>query len=373
MKTKLLSASDIETILTNVGPNELLDQLIDSLRTGFASFEPQNVQVPTRSGIYYKSPDIGLIEWMPATESDRQLATSKIVGYHPTNPDKRSIPTILSTLSSYDTTSGHLRGILDGTFPTALRTGAMSAIASEILAPRDRPLALGIIGAGAQSVTQIHAITRVLPIEQIIVFDKNESAAKSLESRVSFVSIPVETINEVELPTYLSSLDILCTCTSEEPGSGPLFDDFSNKEDLHINAVGSDFPQKIEIPISLLKRAHVCPDFLEQALVEGECQQLKPSEIAPDVANLLRSSKSDQTKARNTLSVFDSTGHAYADFITTHFFLNYAESFCLGTNIEIETSPTDPLNPYSFLKRPSLPRPVSMKPAAATPAQNHGL
>ncbi len=58
----------------------------------------------------------------------------KMVGYHPTNPQKRNIPSVLATSSLWDTETGHLSAIADATFLTAIRTGAASAVAADILA-----------------------------------------------------------------------------------------------------------------------------------------------------------------------------------------------------------------------------------------------
>ena len=73
----------------------------------------------------------------------------KVVGYHPSNPSEHNLPTIISTISEYDTKSGHLCALIDGVLPTAIRTGAASAIASEMLA-NSESLTLGLIGCGAQ-------------------------------------------------------------------------------------------------------------------------------------------------------------------------------------------------------------------------------
>ena len=143
--------------------------------------------------------------------------------------------------------------------------------------------------------------------------------------------------------------------------------DFQNKPGLHINAVGSDFPGKYELPCDLVKRAFVCPDFLEQALVEGECQQLSRQQIGPDILTFLQSSQSFQIQSSESLTVFDSTGHAYADFLATHLILDYAETFGLGSDIDIECIPVDPLNPYSFLGKSNFRNPFIDKEAVSTP------
>jgi ornithine cyclodeaminase/alanine dehydrogenase-like protein (mu-crystallin family) len=239
---------------------------------------------------------------------------------------------------------------MDGTFATALRTGAMSAIASQALAEY-KDTCLGVVGCGAQAVTQCHALSRVLPIHAIVAYDRDPAAAASFERRVGFLGIPVNIVHKTELLMLLESANVLCTCTSESPGKGPLFPDFQNNPGLHINAVGSDFPGKFELPVELLRRSFVCPDFRAQALAEGECQQLEAESVTIDLSALLRSPDLQQAK-RPELTVFDSTGHAYADYLTAMLFSDYAESMGLGTDVELECAPPDPKDPYSFLNKP---------------------
>jgi ornithine cyclodeaminase len=349
MNSKLITTSDIEVILLRTGLEPLLDQLIERLREGFARLDMSTAMIPARTGIQYFKPDLGLLEWMPAAVGSGK-ATLKLVGYHPSNPVQRRLPTILSTLCVFDTTTGHLSGIMDGTFATALRTGAMSAIATDALAER-KDSCLGIVGCGAQAVTQCHALSRVLPIRAIVAYDRDPLAAASFGKRIGFLGIPVKTVDASNLFTLLESADVLCTCTSEAPGNGPLFADFKNKPGLHINAVGSDFPNKFELPVDLLRRSFVCPDFRAQALVEGECQQLMPEAVTIDLSELLRAPDL-QRSLRSELTVFDSTGHAYADYVAGLLFLEYAESMGLGTDVDLECAPPDPKDPYSFLNKP---------------------
>jgi ornithine cyclodeaminase/alanine dehydrogenase-like protein (mu-crystallin family) len=251
-----------------------------------------------------------------------------------------------------DTATGHLSAIMDGTFATALRTGAMSAIASDALAQPSASV-LGVVGCGAQSVTQCHALCRVRPIRTILAYDCEPAAAASFPARIAFLGVPVSTVDKAHLGRLLETSEILCTCTSEAPGNGPLFEDFKNQPGLHINAVGSDFPEKFELPIALLRRSFVCPDFRAQALLEGECQQLPPEAVSHDLAALLRVPEL-QRSLRGELTVFDSTGHAYADYLTGLLFLECAESMGLGVDVDLEVSPSDPKDPYSFLQKSAL-------------------
>jgi len=132
--TRILSAQDISDLIDIVGLGELMDSAIDRLREAFTNFKAETFVLPVRAGFTYASPHTGLIEWMPVMERGR-CATLKLVGYHPENPHVYQLPTVVSTVSLYDVTTGHLKALADATFLTALRTGAASAIANHMLAP----------------------------------------------------------------------------------------------------------------------------------------------------------------------------------------------------------------------------------------------
>ena len=349
MKTRFLSAEDVLATLSDSSIHAFLDNLIERLRREFADLDPSEAIIPARTGIHYRNPDLGLLEWMPAYIG-KGCASLKIVGYHPTNPSKRNAPTILSSIGLFDTESGHLMAMLDGTLPTAIRTGAMSAVATAAMTDLDGPATLGIIGCGAQSVTQAHALSRIAAIDRIFAYDIDPSATASLANRLHFLDVDVISVEANDVPKLIRESDILCTCTSAAPGSGPLFGDLERKPTLHTNAVGSDFPDKIELPLPWLSRSFVCPDFQEQALVEGECQQLQESEIDCDLSALL-ASPALQGQAKQIASVFDSTGHAFADYIVGMQLFEHAQTLGLGATIELESIPSDPKNPYSDIER----------------------
>jgi ornithine cyclodeaminase/alanine dehydrogenase-like protein (mu-crystallin family) len=346
MQSIILSVDDIRSIVNQVGLDTMMDEMIRRLTRAFTEFDPRRTVVPARAGFSYQEPQPGLVEWMPVMNSCERV-TLKVVGYHPGNPDLHQLPTILSTVSAYDTSNGHLIGIADCTFLTALRTGAASAVASQVLAAEDSRV-LGVIGCGAQAVTQIHAISRLFPLEQIVAYDTNPLASSSLRERIRQLGIPVQTVEQEDLPGLVQAADILCTCTSVAIGKGPVFTDTGVKPGLHINAIGSDFPGKFELPRSLLKRSFVCPDFLEQAVQEGECQQLKADEIGPGIAEVVKNQARYQS-LRQQVTVFDSTGWALEDQAALEMLMDYAADLGLGARMELESISNDPHNPYAFL------------------------
>ena len=146
MNTIILTAGRLQLIVKHLGIDALMDEMIERLTRVFREFDPEVDQTLPRYGFTYSSPNEGLIEWMPTMRAQEQVAL-KIVGYHPSNPALHNLPTILSTTSAYDTATGHLVGVMDGTFLTALRTGAASAVASRILSRTDSST-LGLIAVG---------------------------------------------------------------------------------------------------------------------------------------------------------------------------------------------------------------------------------
>ncbi len=343
MKTLILTVPDVKAIVRRVTLHALMDEMIARLRAACSAYDPAATIVPTRAGFTYTDPDLGLIEWMPIMQQGGRV-TIKVVGYHPANPARHGLPTIVSTVSAYDTGSGHLAGLTDGTFLTALRTGAASALASQVLARPDSRV-IGLIGAGAQAVAQLHALSRIFDIEKVLVYDLDPAVTQSFSRRTGFLGLEIVPVTREWLPRLVEEADILTTATSVEVGRGPVFSDNGCKETIHINAVGSDFPGKFEIPLPLLQRSFVCPDFREQAEKEGECQQLNPEEIGPSLAEVVRHPEKYETVWQRR-SVFDSTGWALEDQVAMELLLDYAREMGLGTAVELEHAAADPRDPY---------------------------
>lgn len=345
MKTLLFTVEDVAEIVRRIGLDRLMDETIAGITEACRAFDPAVYTVPARDGIEFQGDGLGLIEWMPAVQASSH-ATIKIVGYHPGNPGSRALPTILSVALRFDTESGHLTGMMDATFATALRTGAASLIASRILAPENSRV-LGLIGCGAQAVTQLHGLTRSFDFERVLVYDKNHDVARSFLDRIEILGLELR-VEIASLSAIADGSDVLCTATSVAVGEGPVCADRDLKPSLHVNAVGSDFPGKIELPRSLLKRSLVCPDFRDQAVREGECQQLDGPEIGPDLVELVK--RSEHFAAyRETPTVFDSTGWALEDHVVIDILTRFGAALGCGTELQLESISSDPRNPYGFV------------------------
>jgi L-lysine cyclodeaminase len=349
--TRILGPDAIAGVVADVGLDQLMDELIAALRSTLSSHDGEQLATFERAGFHYAKPSLGLVEWMPAMDLGR-LVSVKTVGYHPTNPVERGVPSILATTALYDTSTGRLLTLCEATFLTALRTGAVSALVTDILAVPEAAT-LGMIGCGAQAVTQIHAVNRVRPIERVLAFDIDPDVAATLARRLP-VAIPVEVVAAEQLDLLVAGADIICTATTIGIGDPPVLTDVEHRPGLHVNAVGADFPGKREVAPSLLQRALVVPDVVGQCLREGESQALTADQLGPDLVTLVR--EADRYRARaGELTVFDSTGWALEDLVAAELLLSHADRLGYGIAVDLQPRPNDPYDPYEGLRPGRLP------------------
>jgi L-lysine cyclodeaminase len=333
----LLRSMDVERVVAEHGLGDFMDCMISALEGGFSRYDPRLVQIPPRSGFV----NSGLIEWMPVCFAEQSVVI-KVVSYFPDNPHRNNASTIQAHISRSDWSDGRLTELVEGSLLTAIRTGAASAVASRILARPDSRT-LGLVGCGAQSVTQAHAISRCFPIERILAFDTCKDAHASIARRLAFLDVPV---HSAPLDAVEAEADILCTATSIDVGAGPVISGMHLKPHVHINAVGSDFPGKIELPLHVLRDAFVTPDHREQAVLEGECQSLTAERIGPELHQVVRDAGAF-AHLQNQRTVFDSTGIALEDAIALDLICRLARQSKLGAEISFTEDGSDPKSPYA--------------------------
>jgi ornithine cyclodeaminase/alanine dehydrogenase-like protein (mu-crystallin family) len=356
-ETLIVARDDVASIVESIGRDRLMDEMIAELAHALEQFDGVT-GMRARDGFEIGSRRAGVLEWMPILRDDSALV--KLVSYMPDNPASHELPTILATLSLFDIATGRLIVLADGVVATAMRTGAVSALASRALARPDST-AIGLVGCGAQAVTQLHALSRLFRIERVMVHDIDPDAERSFLDRTAFLELDVRI---APLDLVEREADILVTATSVAPGAGPVIRGTQLRPAVHINAVGSDVVGKTELPLAVLERALVCPDYLAQATREGECQQLSAAQIGPSLSEVLRR-RDDQVAWRARTTVFDSTGFALEDHVALEIFVRHARELGLGTALPLEYVAEDPRNPYSRPRARTGRKPTGVVDAAA--------
>jgi ornithine cyclodeaminase len=236
----------------------------------------------------------------------------------------------------FDTERGLLRAIVDATSITAIRTAAVSGLATELLA---RPDAgdLAIIGAGTQAHTHLQAMMAVRPVRRVRVYSvPAESAAvfAERESRLTGLTVEVAATGE----EAVAGADLICTTTS---ATEPVVLGAWVGPGAHINAVGAYTPATRELDSALVAGARLYADRRESLLGEaGEFLIPKGEGLIGDehVVGEIGEVLMGEAPARTSpveITLFKSLGIAIEDLAAAHHVYTKAKERELGTWVEI--------------------------------------
>lgn len=197
-------------------------------------------------------------------------------------------------------------GVVDGPTLTALRTGAATGLATQIVAPADAKV-LAMLGAGAMAPDQVAAVCTVRPIERVVVWSRSRERAQTLAGSLD-ARVATDVVDRPE--DAVAEADVVVTAT---PATEPLFDPASVRPGTHLNAIGAFTPAMAELPRALLRDAWIVVDDRAAASTEaGDLLQARCSAHA-DLSDLLAG------RARppvGSTTVFKSVGVASMDVAT---------------------------------------------------------
>jgi len=308
----------METLLlngTDVRENASMGELVLAIEDAFVAYERGDAQMPPKS--YVDLPKYnGDFRSMPAylDTGEWDAAGVKWVNVHPDNPEKFDLPTVLGTMIYSDPETAVPLSIMDGGELTMLRTGAAAAVATDHLAVSDAS-SLGIVGAGAQSYTQLRAISQIRDIETVVISDLDEErVAEFVATFEDDYDVRGGTVAEA------AACDVLSTVT---PVESPIVSREDVGEHTHINAMGADAAGKHEIEDEILLDSKLVIDDYEQTTHSGEINvpwsegTLDDDDIYGSVGEIVTGKRPGRTE-EDGVSVFDSTGLAIQDVAAAH-------------------------------------------------------
>jgi len=242
-----------------------MGEAIRAMRTAFTALAEGRVQAPLRSQLILPG-DRGVTLVMPACLEDRggDALTVKVVSLRGGNPE-RGLARLQGTVLVLDPETGRLEGLVEGASLTALRTGAVCGLATELLA-REEARVVAIFGAGVQGRSQLEAVCEVRSVETVLVCDPCASAVESVVEELAGRGKVPEDVRSAPAREAASRADVICTATSS---TEPVFDDSDLRPGVHVNAVGSYQPHVRELPPETVCRAHLVVDDREAALSEA--------------------------------------------------------------------------------------------------------
>jgi ornithine cyclodeaminase len=230
-----------------------------------------------------------------------------------------------------DATTGEPKALMDAAFLTALRTGAVSGLATQYFAV-DNASHVAIIGSGVQAETQLEAVAVVREITQVSVWSRDIKNAKKFAEKFA-TKYHINICESVALA--VRDADIICTATSS---TTPLIQLEEVQKHAHINAIGSHTPNMQEISSVLLGQAVVIADQLNAVLAEsGEIiraiaeQHLKKESII-EIGSWLTHK---QPEYKNRLTVFKSVGLSIQDLSVASVVYQNAMNNKLGTPFKL--------------------------------------
>lgn len=322
----VLSGKDLRKVLT-------MKDCVGAMKDAFAALYKGEVEVPLRTSIDME-PDNGGALFMPVYSSAISRVGVKTVMINRDNP-ANGRPFIHAMVMLFDSTTGTPVALMDGEVITAMRTGAVSGLATQLLSREDSQIA-AIIGTGAQGETQLEGIACVRDIKKTYVFDLQKERAEAYALKMT-EKLGLEVV-VAPSQEALSEADIICTSTSSPK---PVFKDANVKIGAHINGVGSYRPDMAEIPFETIRRAKVVVDQKQGCLAEaGDLTQPIKQGLynADDIYGELGEIVIERVKGRvdtKDLTVFKSVGIAVQDLLTADLALKLAEESGIGQKITL--------------------------------------
>jgi len=330
MKLQIISREEVRSAIS-------MAQAIETVKLAFAQLSRGRARVPIRTQLGIPLHD-GVTLFMPAYLEETDELGMKMVSVFSGNIEQ-GLPIINAMVILVDPETGLPTAIIDGTYLTALRTGAASGAATDLLA-RGNARSVAVLGTGVQGRTQLQAVCTVRSIERVLVFDTRRGAAEKFRGEMVEAGPPIPRRIDVASTAKeaISQADVVCTATTS---TTPVFLDSDVKPGTHINAIGSFTPQMQELPAETVARALLVVDSREAVWAEaGDLIIAKKrgliteasvhAEIGEIVAGMKPGRSSD-----DQVTLFKSVGNAVQDVSVGARILEEAKKKGLGTVVEL--------------------------------------
>jgi thiomorpholine-carboxylate dehydrogenase len=269
-------------------------ELIPAMEKALTDFSAGKVTQPVRQVIPVDPPG-GFYGIMPALTPDG--LGQKIVTFYPPNAEK-GIATHMALIVLNDPQTGAPLAVMDGRLITEMRTGAVSAAATKLLAPKDAKV-LAILGSGVQARSHYEALSLVRNFQEIRVWSPTKTHAESFAKEIGGRSTSAE--------EAVRGADVVVTVTSSKT---PVLKGEWLKRGCHVNAVGACRPEWRELDDDAMKNSVVFVDSREAAMKESGDVILSDAKIHAELGEAFaRNVDVDPNKT----TIFKSLGMAVED------------------------------------------------------------
>ncbi|HEX7527195.1 MAG TPA: ornithine cyclodeaminase family protein [Gaiellaceae bacterium] len=316
MTVRVLDEQDVRRLLP-------MGECIDVMAGALASLARGEVHNPLRFVV--RPPDeASLMGLMPAHRGgDSKLWGLKTVAIFPSN-SARGLDSHQGFVALFDGETGETRALLNAGAITAVRTAAVSGVATRLLV-RDGAQTLAILGAGIQARSHLEAMRAVRDFDRIVVFSRTPGKLEGIEDAAS----AEEAVRDA---------DVICTTTN---AAEPIIDRAWLKPGVHINAVGSSIPTTRELDTATMRDAALFVDRRESTINEAgdflfaqRDGAIGPEHIRAEIGELLIGA-GEGRRSDEELTVFKSLGLAVEDLAAAEHVLRRAEVENVGQVVSL--------------------------------------
>jgi ornithine cyclodeaminase/alanine dehydrogenase-like protein (mu-crystallin family) len=324
MNVLVISYADVQRLLPMPA---CIDVMAEALRTTSRG----DAVLPLRSVVWM--PDRkGALGLMPGFLAAPASLGLKVVTVFPGNHGTR-YDSHQGVVMLFDIQHGSPIAIVDGSSITAIRTAAVSGVATRALA-RDDAGDLAILGAGVQATTHLAAMRAVRPLRRVRVWSRSRATAQ----RFADANPGVEVMDTAQAAVV--GADMICTTTGARE---PILEGAWVRPGAHINAVGACFPTWRELDSAAVVRSRLIVDRRESTLNESGDFLFPKAEgligddhIVGELGELLLERFAGR-RSTDEVTLFKSLGIAIEDLAAAHYI--YEQAIATGTGVSVPLGP----------------------------------
>jgi N-[(2S)-2-amino-2-carboxyethyl]-L-glutamate dehydrogenase len=317
-----------------------MPQVIRIIEKLLALHDEGKVNLPSKVILDLGERERGRINAMPAhLGGDFEICGMKWIAGFPPNPVKFGIPRAHALIILNDSWTGVPLAIMDGTYISAMRTGAVTGVGAKYLANPDSQVA-GIIGCGVQARTQIMAIKAAVPSVRLLKgYDIREAASREFASWVS-KEIGIEAKAVGSAREAVEGSDIVATVTV---ANEPIVKDAWLKKGAFFSHVGSYQEEEEAVVFNADK---VVVDIWHEVIHRGtpllaklyKAGRIKDDRIHANIGEIVRGKKPGRT-SREERIFYSPLGLGSEDVAVASFVYREAKKKGLGVSLKLWDAP----------------------------------
>jgi len=308
--TILLSRCDVLRLLD-------MSEVIDIMAKAFVDFQEGRAVMPMRTPIAVPEHS-GVALFMPAYLKGMGALGVKTVTVYGENPGRHQLPTVMGTILLLDAQTGAALALMDGGYLTAMRTGAVSGLATRLLA-RENAKVHTVFGTGGMARAQVWAVSCVRDIQKVVLYSLDPPEARQafrdslrdiVKAEVVLAEDPAKAVAEADIVTLITS------------AKTPVVEGSWFRPGTHINGIGSHMPKVRELDTETIIRSKIVCDLVDACkseagdlIIPAEAGEWSWDQVHGSLGEVVSGQLPGREKA-GEITLFKSVGLAIQDIST---------------------------------------------------------